>query len=340
MIRWLRNNRSLIRTPDHDNRVRTERHRNNLSAGTIRAGAITTGISWLTFVLAGTLALPVAAQTVIDRSENLDFDRPEAWAMAYMTAATLFSASGPARSTEPWSVSLGVEAGSIPRIPTEKRRVGFNGIKHEDLNKTPVFGRIRLSVGLPADFTFELGWTPPVTINGATPRGLFALALERPLFVGERWRSAVRVYHQQGSIRGDITCDRETASFEPVTPENPFGCLAPSDDRATLEYNGLELGAAWSLAEGRVEPFAAASVTRAKPRVRVNAELLEGTDRSLLTTRGTLYTGSLGMVYRPAPEWELVTAVTYTPLTVRRPPERTRDRDDFWSIRLTLRREI
>lgn len=296
--------------------------------------------SWLTFLLTGTLVSPAGAQTIVDRSEQLNFDRPEAWAMAYMASSTLFSASRPASGVEIGKVTVGLEAGYIPRISTEKRRVGFDGIKREDLNKTRVFGRVRVAVGLPADFTLELGWTPPVEVNGVTPKNLFALALERPLFEGEHWRTAARIYHQQGSVRGDITCDRRTASFEPATPANPFGCLEPSNDRARLHYNGLEISGAWTPADGRLEPFAAFAFTRAKPRVRVKSETLAGSDRSLLTTRGNLYTGSLGLVWRPAPKWELVSIFSYTPLNVRRPPERTRSRDDFWTARLTLRREI
>ena len=45
--------------------------------------------------------------------------------------------------------------------------MGFNGTKVEDLNRTSVFGRPRILVGLPAGFAVEAGWVPPIEINGA-----------------------------------------------------------------------------------------------------------------------------------------------------------------------------
>lgn len=330
--------------------------RNNRQAAQRSAGNLKSGDQWATirigyamfrtypmryknlFVLfACTFASTAAAQTVLEEREDLAFDRPESWAMAYMSASSLFSGFAVPRGMQPGSLLLGTELGHIPHISTEDRRVGFDGTKLEDLNKTPVFGRLRLWAGLPADFVVELNWTPPVEINGATPRGMAGIALERPVIEHERWRAGARVHYQRGSVRGDITCDADTASFPIGSPENPFGCRAPSDDRFELNSYGVELSASTSLADGRIEPYAAFALTRLEPRTRVNAETFGVIDRTLLVTDGNIRTMTLGLVHRPAPRWEVLAALAWTPLHVRRPPDRDRSRDDLWSARLMLR---
>src|SRR4051812_10563314 len=83
-----------------------------------------------------TLAVGACAQT-----QHLDFDRPEAWALKYFASATLMNGLQPPeplferRATG--SVTLGLEAGWLPRLNTERARVGFTGKKEEDLNKIP-----------------------------------------------------------------------------------------------------------------------------------------------------------------------------------------------------------
>lgn len=284
------------------------------------------------------MAVPATAQVVIDQGERLDSDRPEAWAMAYMSAATLFSGFGPARSSEPWSLSLGVEAGHIPHVSTRKRRVGFDGTKLEDLNKSPVFGAVRVGLTLPADFALELGWTPPIEMDGAKPRNLFGIALERPLFEGDHWRSAARVFYQRGTVRGDITCDRDTASHPIGSPQNPFGCRAPSNDRFRINHHGLELAAARQFADTGFEPYLSYTLTRMTPRTQVDAHTFSVIDRSLLTTRLTTHTATAGLVYRPGNQWELLGALAWTPLHSRRPPDDNRSTHDLYSARLMLRR--
>lgn len=278
------------------------------------------------------------AQVVVDQGERLESDRPEAWAMAYMSASTLFSGFGPASGGEPWSMSLGAEAGHVPHLSTEQRRVGFDGTKLEDLNKSPVFGRLRLGVVLPAEFTVELSWTPPVEVDGAEPRDFFGAAVERPLVEHGHWRSAARAFYQRGTVTGDITCDSDTASHPPGSPANPFGCRAPSNDRFRVNQYGLELGLAREFPESGAEPYLSYTLTRMKPRTRVDAEVFSVIDRSLLTTRLTTHTATAGVIYRPGEHWELLGALAWTPLHVRRPPERSGSNDDLFSARLMLRR--
>src|SRR6202521_2780499 len=86
-------------------------------------------------------------QTVVHNDEHLASDRPEAWVMNYVAASTLMTAFGETPALAAWRWSVALDLGYIPRLSEAQQRVGFNGIKQEDLNKSPAFGRIRLITG-------------------------------------------------------------------------------------------------------------------------------------------------------------------------------------------------
>jgi len=94
---------------------------------------------------------------VFGRAESqvdvVDFEDPEGWGMARATAATLFLGAAVPDETQPGEWSFSAELSHIPEVDEEDQRVGFDGTKIEDLNKSPVFGRGRLTVGLPSDLT-------------------------------------------------------------------------------------------------------------------------------------------------------------------------------------------
>lgn len=281
----------------------------------------------------------VTAQPVVGGREIVDFDSPEGWAMARTTAATLNLGPAPPRDIEPWEIAVSAELASIPHVDTADTRVGFGGTKFEDLNKSPIFGRGRLHIGLPAKFTLELAWSPPIEIDGVRPDGVYGIALERPLYDGNRLRIGGRLFGQAGHAEGDITCSQEVASRE-LGPDNPFGCIAPSDDDIELDHVGAELFASTNPRNGRWQPFVSFAVTRIEPEVQVNARVFDVIDRSHLVTNGTIETGTLGVVYRPSPAWQAMAAFSYTPLDVRRPPDFDEESDDFWSVRLGLTRHF
>lgn len=297
--------------------------------------------SWLTgLLLLGAVIWSSAllAQPVVDRSEDLASDRPESWAMAYMSATTLFSGFSSTREREPWSFAVGAELGHVPHLSSHKRRVGFDGTKLEDLNKSPVFGTVRVQLALPEDFAVEFGWTPPVRVGGAEPDQLFAIAVERALLGTGEWELNGRLFHQRGRVEGDFTCDRVTASFPPGSEQNPFGCREPSSDRFTLNQSGLELALSRSMFEGLVTPRLAYAATYMRPRTQVEAATFGVLDRSVLTTSTTVHTWTAGGTFRPSSSWELGAAVAWTPLHARRPPDQRRSTHDLWSARVMMRR--
>ncbi len=280
------------------------------------------------------ISVPVALQA--QEREKVALDSPEGWAMAHTIAATLNLGALPPARLEPWKINVSAELGSIPRLSTEEQRVGFGGFKFEDMNKSPVFGRGRLQLGLPSDFTVELSWTPPLKINGVKPVDLFGLAIQRPLLHFDRWHLGGRVFMLRGHARGDIACSKDVVAEPPGSAGNPFGCRERSDDRSSLDHEGIEIMFSHLLSNERWQPYVALAWTRIHPEARVQARVFAVFDESTLTADGTLLTASLGTAFYSSANWHWSAAFSYTPLQVKRPPLRESRNGDFWSVRLGL----
>ena len=275
------------------------------------------------------------AQIVIGTHEDVDFESPEGWAMAFMTASSLNLGQLPPQSTEFGDVSFSAELGSIPRLDREQQQVGFGGFKHEDLNKSPAFGRVRASLGLIWDVTAEVSWTPPLEINGAKPDDLWGLALSRPLLGGDNWGLGMRVFALQGAVIADVTCDKDIASLPPSSPGNLFGCLAPSDDRLEMDHYGAELTLSFHEFPLGLQPWVSLASSRMDPYVEVNALLNGAIDFSTVDSNGTTETFNAGIAYQLRENWRLNFGASYTPLKVDR-PNNPGDDDDYWSVKLGL----
>ena len=126
-------------------------------------------------------SLTAAAQPAIESTETVARSSPEGWAMRYFAGTTLMTSFGAASLLEPWRGAVALELGGIPSLSEEQQRVGFGGFKQEDLNKSPVFGRLRGTLGLPGGWVAELGYTPQVEIDGTKARDLVAIALGKRL---------------------------------------------------------------------------------------------------------------------------------------------------------------
>lgn len=290
----------------------------------------------LVALMAGGINTPLLAQDLLNDYDKVDLDSPEGWAMAHTLSSALNLGGAPAQALELWQWRLAAQLGSIPHLSREEQRVGFGGFKLEDMNKSPVFGRGIASVGLPSGFTGEISWTPPVQIDGAKPEHLFGVAVERAIVQVGQWQVGARVYALRGDGTGDTTCSKRVARFTPGSADNPFGCIAPSADRIRMDQEGVELMLSRSSANGRWQPFIAYADTRLHPYVRIDAQVFTSNDRSELETEGNVQTYSLGTTFQPAASWRASAALSYTPLDVRRPPQRETGNGDFWSLRIAL----
>ncbi len=255
--------------------------------------------------------------------------------MAHATVATLFH-GGPPEDHQWGQVTFRAELASIPHISRADSFVGFNGSKFEDLNKSPVFGRGRLLLGLPWRFGLELAYTPPLEINGSQADGIYAIAIERPVLSAYGWQLGGRLFAQAGHVEGDITCPQAVVDFGvDDSINNPFGCRAASNDDAELDYHGVELSLSHALSEQTVI-WAALAASRLEPEVQVEAELASGPDRARRSTRGIVRTTGLGIQYEFVDRWSVSALLNYTPLTVRRPPDRQQQQDDSVNFRVML----
>ncbi len=275
---------------------------------------------------------PAAAQIPLDRERDLSFDAPESWAMKYFASVSLFTGLGAPKDVEPGSVSIGLEGGHVPQLSESERRVGFDGTKVEDLNKTEVFGRPRVLVGLPAGWSLEASWLPPVEMFGVEPE-LYGLSVGRPVWRGAAARVGLRLALQYATFEGDLTC-----SSDELGGPNPFQCEAPSRDLLTARSGSLEASAAWPLgAEGRLEPFLTVIGSHLNLDFQVDALYAGIHDTTRLHTDGETLAAAAGLAYRAAEEWQLVAELFWTPLDVVRPPSTEARDEDLVNARAAVR---
>lgn len=290
----------------------------------------------MTLLIGMLMACPVVAgaQEVFRDDEFLGEERPEAWAMQRATGVTLMTAFGPVPALGPGQWQLAGELGHIPDLSEAEQRVGFRGTKQEDLDKSPAFGRVRLLLGLPAGWVVELGHTPSLEIDGLRADDLFAVAIGRRLYEGERFSLSLRAFGQHGSLHGDITCPAELTGIEDST-RNPYGCQAPSDDRVTLNHYGLDLTG--GLRSGPWLWHAGVGAVRSEPEVQVDALTYDVRDRSRLVARDVLPFATVGVQHGLGARWSIGAELLHVPLTVRRTMDGDSEREGLTSLRLQLR---
>ena len=287
---------------------------------------------WLSSLLL--LGQAAAAQTVVENNQSLASDSPEAWAMRYFAGTTLMTSFGETAKVAPWRWNAALDVGSIPRLSDAQQRVGFGGFKSEDLNKSPVFGRLRLGLGLPDEWVAELGYTPPLEIDGSRARNLVALAIGRRLLESDAITLSVRAIGQVGAVQGDITCPARLAGVTDPG-RNPYGCQAPSQDRFTTNYFGID--ATLGGDAGGWKWHAGGGIARTRLSVQVDALVFTSNDRSRLSSNGNLPWFTIGVRHDFNPQWSLAAELLYVPLDVRRPPDFSPDKDPLTSMRVQLR---
>jgi hypothetical protein len=254
--------------------------------------------------------------------------------MNYFAAASFMTGFGETPALAPGQWEVAAELGHIPRLSDKQQRVGFNGFKTEDLNRSPALGRIRLMAGLPAGWVAELGYTPPVSINNTRPRDLIAAAIGRRVIERGSYTLSARVFGQHGEVSGDITCPGELAGVAD-SERNPFGCQAASNDRIGLNYYGIELTS--SLDHAPWHWHASLAAVRTELEVQVDALAYDVRDRTRLTANDVVAYIALGTSRDLGEHWRCGAEILYVPLTVKRDDESSSESDPLTSLRLQLR---
>ena len=277
-------------------------------------------------------AAAARAQEVVHFDETLAPQRGEAWAMNYVAASTLMTSFGETPALDAWRWQAALDFGHVPRLSESQQRVGLNGLKQEDLNRSPVFGRATLRLGLPGGFVADVGYTPPVRIRGTRALDLVARAVGRRVFERDRFTLSLRAFGQHGRARGDITCPARLVGEGPEA--NPYGCQAPSDDQIRLNYYGLDATSAWTT--GPWHLHATAGVARTELVTQVDALTFEVRDRSRLGANSSRPFAAIGASRDLDAHWNLGVEVLYVPLRVQRDPEGPSTNDPLTSLRMRL----
>jgi hypothetical protein len=288
------------------------------------------------YVISRILCLVLFLSGQSKAAEQLDSDRPEAWAMNYFTSVSLLAGLTPPVNREFGSIEIGAEVDWLPRLGKSEKRVGFNGRKEEDLNKAPIFARPRLTLGLPWNIGLTASYVPPIRVFGVTPH-LFALALERPLYVHQPWTFGARLYGQLGQVEGSFTCPGSAASAPPGSNENPFGCERKSSDTATQRYGGLELTGAYRIeSAGGLTPYLSVSGNFLDTKFQVKSRTFGARDRTRLLAGTWTFAVSGGAVYPLSERWSLSLGLFYSPLWVQRFPSTESENDALFNARALL----
>ena len=287
------------------------------------------------FLAALAASLGVSAQDTGPRvtrdDQTVGRTTPEAWSMRYLAGTTLLTSHGETPALAPWQGNLAADVGHIPRLDEEQRTVGLGGIKTEDLNKSPVFGRLRGAVGLPGGWVAELAWTPPLEIRGSKARHFFAGSVGRRFIDEGGFSLSARAIGQVGEVRGDITCPGRLAG-NPDPVQNPYQCQAPSNDVFTVNYLGADATAAWR--RGDWSWHAAAGLVKTRLTAQVDALIFDVNERTKLTSADTLGWIAGGVGYAIDRRWRLGAELLFVPLEVVRPPSGAKERDSLASLRL------
>ena len=291
--------------------------------------------SVLALLLLVALAPSGQAQGVIEGTEELSFDRPEAWAMKYFAAVTLLTGLGPPAPREAGAVALACELGTIPHLDEDQRRVGFGGTTGEDLNKLQARGRLRGTVGLGRDWSLDAAWVPPVEIKGVTAN-IFSLGIERPFLRSGRWTLGVRAYGQIGETKGDYTCTADEAGFEPGSPENEFGCEEASDDTVTMDYLGAAFTGGYQTSPRGAIHFGVGG-NYMDLAFQVNALTYGVRDRTLLVTDGWTFSLNAGYSTDLGKKTGLGVELFYSPLEVQRTIDGSSENDPLLNLRAIFR---
>lgn len=278
-------------------------------------------------------SLTTSAQ-VIDDVEELDWDRPEAWAMKFFNSVSIFTGLGAPRERRPWSFEIGLELDTIPHLSEDQRRIGFGGVKVEDINRLPVFFRPRVTMGLPSAFSVDLAWVPPVEIEGVTSN-LVALGIERPFLRTGSWVLGARLSGQLGTVGGDLTCSAEEAAHPPGSPGNIWGCESPSDDELTLNHVSIAFTGGVRVKKTTFHWGLAATYMDMKFQVDAITDGI--LDRTLLLASGWAWSVAAGAEWDLGRRFSFAGELFYSPLSVIRPPSAAADNDALFNLRTMLR---
>lgn len=227
----------------------------------------------------------------------------EAKLLAFYSAPISFSPASAPENAAPWTLRLGGEGGPIPSPDSAIQQSGACFTKKsENTRLSPFFGRPRLSLTLPAGFSVEASYLPPIKIRDAEPNlGSAALSWTKRIRMaptGNATEIMLRLHGTVGHVRGPITCPRKALQQSDVL--RPCFGTEPSLDTFKPTMAGIEgilSTAAW---DGRLAFYAGAGENFLRPRFQVGfTDGLGNVDSTLITVdlnRTTMFAGVTAQV--------------------------------------------
>jgi hypothetical protein len=267
--------------------------------------------------------------------EQIEFQRPESWAMAYVATAFIPAIPpGAASDAAAGSLAVGADALYLRRLNTRDEQVGFDGTAPEGMNRSPVLGTLRFEAGLPAGVQASVTWVPPVDIRGVRA-DVATLSLARGLLESGHVRLSGRIFAAEGRVSGDITSDRDTANAPGGSPGNPLDTDGESHDLLNLRMAGVDLLAWERLDDAGTSLFAGIEGTLMHLTFHVRSQEGGVVDRSVLATQGGTWAGMLGASGRLSQDLLLGGSLYYSPLRIDR-PQAQRATEPFVTVRASL----
>lgn len=221
----------------------------------------------------------------------------EARLLAFYVAPTVFSLLTAPQSLEAGSLRLGVEVVPVPSPSSALQHPEY--CYQNTTNNTrlaPVFGRPRVTVGLPAGFVLEGSYLPNIVVSAAQASlASLSLARSQDLPLGPiSLTLQLRAHGTVGRIRGAITCPRGSLQ----TDDAGAPCYGREPSRDTFEPNafGIEAALGAGGAGHRIATYVGGGASWLHPRFRAGFTDAQGNvDRTTVAVdlvRGTAFAGA------------------------------------------------
>ena len=219
----------------------------------------------------------------------------EARLLAFYEAPALFSMGSAPERLAAGALRIGGEAIPVPSPDAALTHPSYcYQYTTNNTKLAPLFARPRLMVGLPAGFTLEGSYVPPVSVSNARVTiGSLALSRTQSVFLG---RAAVqlqlRAHGTLGRIHGAITCPR--ASLQLDDPAAP--CYGATTSRDSYDPKSLGIEAAAGTHVGRLDLYAGGGANWLDPRFQAGfTDALGVVDRTTVDValaRGVAFGGA------------------------------------------------
>ena len=207
-----------------------------------------------------------AAQCKVSGSSN------EGKLLAFYTVPIVFSPTTAPEQLLAGAVRLGLDGEYIPKPSAEIQKTGkcFTE-KSEQTSISPVFGRPRVTVGLPGGIALEASYLPPVKISDAKPN-LASMALSRTQHLGIASIIGgvdlmLRAHATFGNVKGPITCPK--SALQQTSSTAPCYGTTPSNDTFHPNVYGVELIGAVRPPRGALAYYGGVGINRIDPRFQV-----------------------------------------------------------------------